>query len=94
MLILEQINLKLQRYINEKHSRKQNGIDSKWYFKIPIQIFILLCGVLLFAVFQFQKTPIHFNDKVTQELSTNHKEQYAKWLIYNDSIHQISGQSN
>lgn len=85
----------VQRYISGKNIQESRmGLILNGILKIPMQIFILLCGVLLFAVFQFQKTPIHFNDKVTQELSTNHKEQYAKWLIYNDSIHKISGQSN
>lgn len=85
----------VQRYISGKNIQESRmGLIMNGILKIPMQIFILLCGVLLFAVFQFQKTPIHFNDKVINELTIHHKDQYDRWQSINDSIHTISGQAN
>jgi len=85
----------VQRYISGKNIQESRmGLIMNGILKIPMQIFILLCGVMLFAVFQFQKTPVHFNEKVLNELTTHHKDQYERWQTFNDSIHRISGQAN
>lgn len=85
----------VQRYISGKNIQESRmGLIMNGILKIPMQIFILLCGVLLFAVFQFQKTPVQFNEKVLNELTTHHKDQYQRWQTFNDSIHRLSGQVN
>lgn len=69
----------VQRYISGKNIRESRmGLIMNGILKIPMQVFILLCGVLLFVVFQFQKTPIHFNEKVLQELKLNHETFFSK----------------
>ncbi|MBK9721310.1 MAG: sodium:solute symporter [Saprospiraceae bacterium] len=81
----------VQRYISGKNIRESRmGLIMNGILKIPMQVFILLCGVLLFVVFQFQKTPIHFNEKVLQELKLNHETFFLNWNQRNDSIHQLS----
>ncbi len=78
----------VQRYISGKNIRESRmGLIMNGILKIPMQVFILLCGVLLFVVFQFQKTPIHFNDKVVEALEQNHKAQFNSWQFSNDTIH-------
>lgn len=79
----------VQRYIGGKNiTESRMGLIMNGILKIPMQIFILFCGVMLFVAFQFQETPVHFNDKVTQELIKSHPEQYKKWQTQNANIHK------
>ncbi len=78
----------VQRYISGKNSTESRmGLIMNGILKIPMQMFILLCGVMLFVAFQFQKTPVHFNEKVNQELQTHHPDKFKEWEKRNDSIH-------
>lgn len=80
----------VQRYISGKNiTESRMGLIMNGILKIPMQIFILLCGVMLFVVFQFQKTPVHFNEKVSQELKMHHSVKYNEWNFRNDSIHNL-----
>jgi SSS family solute:Na+ symporter len=85
----------VQRYISGKNiTESRMGLIMNGLLKIPMQVFILLCGVMLFVVFQFQQTPVHFNEKVTQQLKTEHADQYKQWELRNDSIHAfLNGQA-
>jgi SSS family transporter len=77
----------VQRYISGKNtSESKMGLIMNGILKIPMQIFILLCGVILFVTFQFQKTPVHYNEKVLHELEINHPQQYAIFNHQNDSL--------
>ncbi len=79
----------VQRYLigkNQEESKK--GLIMNGILKIPMQVFILLCGVMLFVVFQFEQTPIHFNKKIREELQKNHAAVYQNWISKNDSIHK------
>lgn len=52
----------VQRYLSGKSlSESRMGLVFNGFFKIPMQFFILLTGVLVFAFFQFEKSPLHFN---------------------------------
>jgi solute:Na+ symporter, SSS family len=78
----------VQRYISGKNiNESRMGLIMNGILKIPMQVFILLCGVMLFVVFQFQKTPLHFNEKVATELKIHHPDKYKEWSIRNDDIH-------
>ncbi|MBK8955463.1 MAG: sodium:solute symporter [Saprospiraceae bacterium] len=78
----------VQRYLAGKNiSESRMGLIMNGILKIPMQVFILLCGVLLFTVYQFESTPIHFNGKIEKELQTNHQAQWNTWQAKNDSIH-------
>ncbi len=77
----------VQRYLTG-----QNIQQSKWglwfngVFKIPMQFFILLCGVVLFVYMLFQITPISFNPKLEQQLQLNHNAQYLEWQEKNNHL--------
>ncbi|MBK9107840.1 MAG: sodium:solute symporter [Saprospiraceae bacterium] len=78
----------VQRYLAGKNIKESRmGLIMNGILKIPMQVFILLCGVVLFVVYQFQTTPIHFNDKVTSALKEQHTSAWNVWQSKNDSIH-------
>ncbi|MCB0540287.1 MAG: sodium:solute symporter [Bacteroidetes bacterium] len=52
----------VQRYISAKSLKESRmGLMFNALFKVPMQFFILLTGVMVFVFFQFHKSPIHFN---------------------------------
>lgn len=52
----------VQRYLSgESLQQARLGLLFNGLFKVPMQFFILLTGVLVFVFFQFQKSPVHFN---------------------------------
>nr|MBS0036867.1 sodium:solute symporter [Saprospiraceae bacterium] len=52
----------VQRYLSGKSlNESRMGLMFNGLFKIPMQFFILLVGVLVFIFFQFQQSPLHFN---------------------------------
>lgn len=60
----------VQRYLSAKSEKEaKTGLIFNGIFKIPMQFFILLTGVLVFVFFQFHKTPIHFNPSAQENLS-------------------------
>ncbi|MBK7881498.1 MAG: sodium:solute symporter [Saprospiraceae bacterium] len=78
----------VQRYLSGRNVRQsQVGLLFNGLLKIPMQIFILMCGVLLFVFFQFEKTPISYNAKVEQALKLNHPEKYNLWTKDLNEIH-------
>jgi len=67
----------VQRYLSGKNIKEsQMGLLFNGLVKIPMQIFILLCGVLLFSYFQFEKTPLTYNQKLNETLSIHHNSFY------------------
>lgn len=57
------------RYISGKSlGNIQRGLVINGLFKVPIQFFILLIGVLIFIFFHFEKAPLHFNPINTQKV--------------------------
>lgn len=51
-----------QRYISGQSVRESRlGLLFNAFFKIPMQFFILLAGVMVFVFYQFQLSPLHFN---------------------------------
>ena len=54
----------VQRYLSGKSIKEsQLGLLFNAIFKIPMQFFILLVGVMVFVFFQFNPAPIHFQSK-------------------------------
>ncbi|MDQ3141882.1 MAG: sodium:solute symporter [Bacteroidota bacterium] len=86
----------VQRYLSGKNIHESRlGLIMNGILKIPMQFFILSCGVLLFSYFQFQKTPIHFNQRVEKEIAIQHPAKYQIWndqlnLLHEDRIEQLS----
>jgi len=51
-----------QRYISGHSVRDSRlGLLFNGVFKIPMQVFILLCGVMVYIFYQFQPSPVFFN---------------------------------
>ena len=66
----------VQRYISGKSIREiRLGLIFNGIFKIPMQFFILLVGVLVFIFFEFNYTPLNFNPKAIDYLEKNHEKE-------------------
>lgn len=56
----------VQRYLSGKSIRQsQLGLVFNGIFKIPMQFFILLVGVMVFVFYQFNPSPLNFNPSAT-----------------------------
>ncbi len=56
----------VQRYLSGKSVREsQLGLIFNGIFKIPMQFFILLVGVMVFVFYQFNSSPLNFNPAAT-----------------------------
>ena len=59
----------VQRYLSGKSVREsQLGLIFNGIFKIPMQFFILLVGVMVFVFYQYNPAPLNFNPSATQEV--------------------------
>lgn len=57
----------VQRYLTGKSIREsQLGLVFNGIFKIPMQFFILLVGVMVFVFYQYNPSPLNFNPSATQ----------------------------
>ncbi|MFT6370136.1 MAG: Na+/proline symporter [Maribacter sp.] len=57
----------VQRYLSGKTVREsQLGLVFNAIFKIPMQFFILLVGVMVFVFYQYNPSPLNFNPAATQ----------------------------
>jgi len=69
-----------QRYISGQSIRDGRlGLMFNAFFKIPMQFFILLAGVMVFVFYQFQASPLFFNSHVEKDiLETSAGPAYTK----------------
>ena len=57
----------VQRYLSGKSVREsQLGLVFNGIFKIPMQFFILLVGVMVFVFYQYNPSPLNFNPAATK----------------------------
>ncbi len=57
----------VQRYLSGKSMREsQLGLIFNGVFKIPMQFFILLVGVMVFVFYQYNPSPLNFNPAATE----------------------------
>tara|TARA_R110001592_G_scaffold237306_14_gene496475 strand:+ start:19191 stop:20852 length:1662 start_codon:yes stop_codon:yes gene_type:complete len=68
------------RYLSGKNLREMRlGLIFNGILKIPMQFFILLCGVMVFVLLQFTGSPAFFNEKVlTEAKSTEYSAQIVQ----------------
>ncbi len=68
----------VQRYLSGKSIREsQLGLVFNGIFKIPMQFFILLVGVMVFVFYQYNPSPLNFNPSATQAvMSSTYAEDY------------------
>lgn len=58
-----------QRYISGQSIRESRlGLMFNAFFKVPMQFFILLAGVMVFVFYQFQASPLFFNTHVENDI--------------------------
>ena len=66
----------VQRYLSGKSIREsQLGLIFNGIFKIPMQFFILLVGVMVFVFYQYNPSPLNFNPAATKAVL---QSSYAK----------------
>lgn len=70
----------VQRYLTAKSIKEsQLGLIFNGIFKIPMQFFILLMGIMVFVLFQFESRPLNFNPTVNEKMSTSiYADEYKK----------------
>jgi len=66
------------RYLSGKTLRESRlGLLFNGIFKVPMQFFVLMVGIMVFMFYQFTKPPIHFNPanlaKIEQDATTQPK---------------------
>ncbi len=68
----------VQRYLSGKSVREsQLGLIFNGVFKIPMQFFILLVGVLVFVFYQYNLSPLNFNPAATSAvLNSKYADDY------------------
>ena len=67
----------VQRYISGKSVKEiRLGLIFNGIFKIPMQFFILLLGVMVFVFFEFNTSPVNFNPQVILHLNEKHNNEY------------------
>jgi solute:Na+ symporter, SSS family len=60
----------VQRYLSAKSVKEsQMGLIFNGILKVPMQFFILLCGVMVYIFFQFNQAPVFFNESSLKKLS-------------------------
>ena len=87
----------VQRYISGKSVREiRLGLVFNGIFKIPMQFFILLIGILVFIFFEFNHSPLNFNPQAVDYLEKNHKldfeslkEDYKTLSLEKDEIQRL-----
>ena len=62
----------VQRYLSGKSVRESRlGLIFNAIFKIPMQLFILFVGVMVFLFYQFNKPPVFFNAPLYEKVATS-----------------------
>lgn len=71
----------------QNNTESRLGLLMNGLVKVPMQFFILLIGVLVFAFYQFQAAPLSFNSSLVQEAKASaYKEDVQKLQQQYDSI--------
>lgn len=77
----------VQRYISGKSVKEiRLGLIFNGVFKIPMQFFILLLGVMVFVFFEFNTSPVNFNPQVISHLEEKHTNEFDVILNQYDEI--------
>jgi len=72
------------RYLTAKNNTESRlGLLINGLVKVPMQFFILLIGVLVFAFYQFHAAPLSFNSRLVSEAETS---------VYKDSVQLLQRQ--
>lgn len=83
------------RYLTAQNNRESRlGLLMNGLVKIPMQFFILLLGVLVFAFYQFQAAPLSFNSSLVAEAqaSATYKDSLQALQVRYDSVNVLKQQ--
>ena len=83
----------VQRYLSGANiNQSKFGLIFNGLLKLPMQFFILFCGVLLFVFFQFNPSPIHFNQQLSaNKFATSYPQEFE---AYNIKLKQIQAEKS
>ena len=71
----------VQRYISGKSIKEiRQGLIFNGIFKIPMQFFILLLGVMVFIFYEFNSAPVNFNPQVVNYIKASDNKNYDIFL--------------
>jgi SSS family transporter len=78
----------VQRYLSGKSVREsQLGLVFNGIFKIPMQFFILLLGVLVFVFYQYNSSPLNFNPAaISAVLNSKYAKEYKQLEHYHEAL--------
>lgn len=66
----------VQRYISGNSIRESRlGLVFNGLFKVPMQFFILLCGIMVYVFFQFQPAPLFFNQPALEKAKSGEQKE-------------------
>ena len=86
----------VQRYLSGRSIKQmQMGLLFNGLLKVPMQFFILLCGVMVFVFYQFNPAPLNFIDASTEkvlqsEYADDYRELQEKQTILFDEKKSLS----
>ncbi len=82
------------RYLTAQNNTESRlGLLMNGLVKVPMQFFILLIGVLVFAFYQFQATPLSFNSSLVTDMQQSAYKDSAQMLQGRyDSLNQLKQQ--
>lgn len=81
----------VQRYITGSSIRESRlGLLFNAICKIPMQLFILMIGVLIFVFYQFEKPPLFFDKTSTQHIQMLQSEQNTYAALYESKREKIA----
>lgn len=83
------------RYLTARNNRESKlGLLMNGLVKIPMQAFILLLGVLVFAFYQFQGAPLSFNSSAVADVEQSmYKDSVAQLQRSYDSVNRLKRQT-
>jgi solute:Na+ symporter, SSS family len=74
------------RYLTAQNNRQGKlGLLMNGMVKVPMQFLILMLGVLVFAFYQFNKPPVHFNET---QISRAHATMYKSELVNLENVYE------
>jgi len=72
----------VQRYLSGKSlAESKLGLLFNGMIKVPMQVLVLMVGVMMFVFYQFNAAPLHFNAKILNKLKAN-----SEYSVSFDSI--------
>ena len=80
----------VSRYLSGKSlTESRLGLLFNGIFKVPMQLFVLFVGMMVFMFYQFEKPPIHFNPSNVERISASsaYQDQYDQHQADYDRVY-------